>query len=86
MDQLCIPKVSLSLLQGMAALSGETNLSKLILSPSEKGSNLNGKNLLPFRVEPFQKGLKVSKEASRKLQKLSPLSNGGKSTKCIHSP
>ena len=50
-------------LRGMNTLSGETTLSKLFCLPSEKGSTLKGKNLLPigskffpFRVDPFLEG------------------------------
>ena len=35
-------------LRGMDTLSGETSLSDLFYLPSEKGSALKGKNLLPF--------------------------------------
>ena len=53
-------------LRGMDTLSGVATLSKLFCLPSEKGSTLKGKNLLPlgansFLLEytPFQKGLSV---------------------------
>ena len=62
-------------LREMDTFSRETTLSKLFFLPSEKGSTLNGKNLLPlflFRVDPFQKGF-TCRKANRKSQKLSPL-------------
>ena len=43
----------------METLPGEATLSELVMLPSEKGSTLKGKNLLPlpFRVDTFQNGL-----------------------------
>ena len=61
----------------MDTLSGET-MSKVFSSPSEKGSILQGKNLLPlgansFLVEltPFQKGIVVQLNKQESLR-LSP--------------
>ena len=52
--------------RGMDTLSGEVTLSKVFCLPSEKGSTLKGKNLLPvgansFLLEliPFQKGFNL---------------------------
>ena len=42
--------VVLFFLMGIATLSRETALSKLLFLPSEKGSFLKGKNLLPKRA------------------------------------
>ena len=56
-----------------------SNSSNIVFAPSEKGSTLKGKNLLPSanrsfnsRVTPFQKGISVRK-ANRKIQKFSLL-------------
>ena len=44
-------------------------LSNLFCIPSEKGSTLKGKNLLPLR-NPFQKGLQSQKFAHKEWQKI----------------
>ena len=58
--------------------SGEATV-KIVLLPSEKGSTLKGKNLLPlgvnsflFRVDPLSEGDWCAK-TQKKKQKLSPL-------------
>ena len=77
-------------LGGIDTLSGVAILSKLFCLPSEKGSTLTGKNLLPmgansFLLEwtPFQKGFGVQ-ESKPKVTKVVSLVE--KVTRCIQSP
>ena len=60
--QKCVSESSK--LRGIYSLSGEATLSKLFCLPSETGSTLKGKNLLP---------LEVCKENKQEVTKLSPL-------------
>ena len=53
-------------------VSGEAKLSKLFLTPSEKGLTLEGKNWLLFSVDLFSEGTVVH-QVNWKSQKLSPL-------------
>ena len=72
-------------------LSGAATLSNCFSLPSEKGSNLKGKNLLPLGANSFlsketlfQNGLYVQR--SRQLQKLFPFENKGENLRSVLSP
>ena len=74
-DQTFLGTAFLFSLWGTDTLSGEETLSKLFCLLSEKGSTLQGKNLLQ-RIDSFSEGDSiwcVWRKANRKSQRLSPL-------------